>query len=48
LNRKDGVGSDVPVRLATSFPRRVFEEEDYGKPLDALGLVPSAVVMVQK
>jgi len=48
LNRKDGVGSESPVRLSTSFPRRVFEEEDYEKPLDSLGLTPSAVLMVAK
>ncbi|KAL1429801.1 hypothetical protein MTO96_015665 [Rhipicephalus appendiculatus] len=32
----------------TSFPRKVFTEEDYGKPLNALGLVPSAVIILSK
>jgi hypothetical protein len=32
----------------TNFPRRVFEEEDYEKPLDVLGLVPAAAVIVMK
>lgn len=37
LNRTDGVG---PFSLMTSFPpRRVFEAEDYEKPLEALGNV---------
>ncbi len=48
LNRKDGAPQGTQVRLMTSFPRRIFDEEDYEKPLDALGLVPSAVLMVQK
>ncbi len=46
LNRQDG--GQGPVKLMTSFPRKVYEDEDYEKPLDALGLVPSAVLMVQK
>ncbi len=49
LNGGDAGGGGVEaIKLMTSFPRRVFEEEDYEKPLDALGLVPSAVLMVQK
>ncbi|ETE57362.1 UBX domain-containing protein 1, partial [Ophiophagus hannah] len=35
LNRKDG-GED-PFHLLTSFPRRVFTEEDMEKPLQELG-----------
>jgi len=46
LNRKDG--SDVPFSLMTSFPRKVFNSSDLEKPLDSLGLVPSAVIMVTK
>jgi hypothetical protein len=46
LNRKDG-GVGLP-RLMTSFPKKVFEDEDYEKPLEALGLVPSAVLIVCK
>ncbi|XP_026546043.1 UBX domain-containing protein 1 [Notechis scutatus] len=46
LNRKDGV--EDPFHLLTSFPRRVFTEEDMEKPLQELGLVPSAVLIVAK
>jgi len=46
LNRTDGQGSDVPFNIATTFPRKVFTDEDMAKPLDVLGLVPSSVVMV--
>lgn len=40
--------SDIPFALMTTFPRKVFGEEDYDTPLEALGLVPSAVVIVTK
>ena len=46
LNRKDG-GAGA-VRFQTSFPRKVFTEEEYNAPLEELGLVPSAVLMVMK
>jgi len=46
LNRTDGESSDVPFTIATTFPRKVFTEEDMAKPLDVLGLVPSSVVVV--
>ena len=36
------------VKLMTSFPRKVFTEEDYEKPLEVLGLCPSAVVIQSK
>lgn len=45
MNRTDDPG---PFSLMTSFPRRVFSAEDYDKPLDVLGLVPSAVIIVSK
>uniref|UniRef100_A0A8B9PKR7 UBX domain protein 1 n=1 Tax=Apteryx owenii TaxID=8824 RepID=A0A8B9PKR7_APTOW len=45
LNRKDG---EEPFSLLTTFPRRVFTEEDMEKPLQELGLVPSAVLIVAK
>lgn len=45
MNRTDGNG---PFQLMTTFPKKVFTEEDYDTPLDVLGLVPSAVVIVQK
>lgn len=34
LNRTDG---DIPFSLMTSFPRKVFSNDDYEKPLDQLG-----------
>lgn len=37
-----------PFSLRTAFPRRLFTEEDMEKPLQELGLVPSAVVIVAK
>lgn len=46
LNRKEG--GEEPFILLTSFPRRVFTEEDMEKPLQELGLVPSAVLIVAK
>lgn len=46
LNRTDGDGG--PFSLMTTFPRKVFVEDDYDKPLDVLGLVPSAVIIVTK
>ncbi|XP_062454846.1 UBX domain-containing protein 1 isoform X1 [Rhea pennata] len=45
LNRKD---SEEPFSLLTTFPRRVFTEEDMEKPLQELGLVPSAVLIAAK
>lgn len=30
-------GIEVPFRLMTSFPRKVFDEEDFEKPLEVLG-----------
>lgn len=45
MNRTDEQG---PFSLMTSFPRKVFTEDDYDKPLDVLGLAPSAVIIVTK
>merc|ERR1712183_487875 len=36
----------TPIKLMTSFPRKVFTEEDYDKPLDMLGLCPSSVIIL--
>lgn len=36
MNRSDG---DGPFSLMTNFPKKVFLEEDYDKPLDVLGTV---------
>ncbi|KAE8607642.1 hypothetical protein XENTR_v10011232 [Xenopus tropicalis] len=41
-------GAPGPFNLLTSFPRRVFTEEDMEKPLQELGLVPSAVLIVAR
>lgn len=38
LNRSDG---DAPFNLMTTFPRKVFTNDDYDKPLDALGNIIS-------
>ncbi|XP_021919770.1 UBX domain-containing protein 1 isoform X2 [Zootermopsis nevadensis] len=45
MNRTDGSG---PFCLMTNFPKKVFSDDDYEKPLDLLGLVPSAVVIVSR
>ncbi|BFZ06875.1 hypothetical protein BsWGS_09914 [Bradybaena similaris] len=45
LNRTDGAG---PFSLMTSFPKKVFTSADMDAPLDMLGLVPSAVLIVTK
>merc|ERR1712029_182587 len=36
----------TPIKLMTTFPKKVFSEEDYEKPLDTLGLCPSAVIIL--
>ncbi|XP_063281334.1 UBX domain-containing protein 1 [Prinia subflava] len=41
-------GPPEPFSLRTAFPRRLFTDEDMEKPLQELGLVPSAVVIVAK
>lgn len=46
MNRPDG-GSGA-FSLMTNFPKKIFTDEDYEKPLEQLGLVPSAVLMVTK
>lgn len=51
MNRTDvsaGGGASEPFRIQTNFPKKVFTEDEYDKPLDVLGLVPSAVLMVSK
>ncbi|XP_030825748.1 UBX domain-containing protein 1 [Camarhynchus parvulus] len=44
----DSGGPPEPFSLRTAFPRRLFTDEDMEKPLQELGLVPSAVVIVAK
>ncbi|XP_073844010.1 UBX domain-containing protein 1-B [Musca autumnalis] len=41
-------GSEIPFGLMTTFPRKVFDCDDFEKPLSALGLVPSAVLIMTK
>lgn len=45
LNRTDEKGN---FNIMTTYPKKVFTPEDMEKPLDQLGLVPSAVVVVQR
>jgi hypothetical protein len=45
MNRTDGA---APFSLMTSFPKKIFGENDMETPLDQLGLVPSAVIIVTK
>lgn len=45
LNRTDEKGD---FNIMTTYPKKVFTPEDMEKPLDQLGLVPSAVVVVQR
>ncbi|ODM93168.1 UBX domain-containing protein 1-A [Orchesella cincta] len=46
LNRDDG--GQGTFNLMTSFPRKVYQGDEYDMPLEALGLVPTAVLMVTK
>lgn len=41
-------GIDEQFSLMTNFPRKIYTDEDFEKPLEALGLVPSAVLIVTK
>lgn len=47
MKAAENLGSDN-FDLMTSFPRKVFKGDDYEKPLDVLGLIPSAVLIVTK
>jgi len=46
MNRDDGLTGTF--NLMTSFPRKTYLGEEYDMPLDVLGLVPSAVLMITK
>ncbi|ELK23455.1 UBX domain-containing protein 1 [Myotis davidii] len=49
LHRGEEPGGDQdPVQLLSGFPRRAFSEADMERPLQELGLVPSAVLIVAK
>jgi len=49
MNRTDvDPAGNNRFKLQTNFPRHVFTEEEYEKPLDSLGLVPSAVLIVSR
>ncbi|XP_051777070.1 UBX domain-containing protein 1 isoform X1 [Erpetoichthys calabaricus] len=45
MNQTSGIDD---FNLMTTFPRKLFTEEDMEKPLQELGLVPSAVLIVAK
>lgn len=45
INRTDEPG---PFLLRTAYPNKVFAMDDYDKPLELLGLAPSAVLFVSK
>lgn len=47
MKAADALGTDK-FDLMTTFPRKVFTDDDYEKPLDVLGLIPSAVLIVTK
>ncbi|KAF7287300.1 UBX domain-containing protein 1 [Rhynchophorus ferrugineus] len=44
MNRND----EVPFKLMTTFPKKIFTIEDYDKPLESLGLAPAATIIVSK
>lgn len=46
MNRSDG--NSGPFTIMTNFPKKVFSAEEYEMPLDTLGLVPSAVLIVTR
>uniref|UniRef100_A0A673THT6 UBX domain-containing protein 1 n=1 Tax=Suricata suricatta TaxID=37032 RepID=A0A673THT6_SURSU len=48
LHRGEPGGDQDPVQLLSGFPRRAFSEADMERPLQDLGLVPSAVLIVAK
>lgn len=48
LKQGDVAGSASTFGMMTTFPRKVFGEEDYELTLEQLGLVPSATIMVTK
>ena len=37
LNRQDGAPPEAPFNLSTTFPRKIFDDEDMDKPLEVLG-----------
>lgn len=47
LKQGDEPGT-FPFGMMTSFPRKVFDHEDFGKSLEMLQLVPSATIIVTK
>lgn len=39
IQMKNYFGCDQPFSLMTNFPKKIFTEEDYEKPLDSLGII---------
>ncbi|XP_040566974.1 UBX domain-containing protein 1-B [Lepeophtheirus salmonis] len=48
MNRSDPEFNGSACQFMTSFPRKVFTQEEYEKTLESLELVPSAVLIVKK
>lgn len=42
------IGTEPAFNLMTTFPRKVYTEDDYDQTLESLGLVPSTVLIVTK
>lgn len=40
--------AEQDYKLMTTFPKKIFTSEDYDMPLDSLGLVPSAVIILSR
>jgi hypothetical protein len=47
LKQGDAPGT-FPFGMMTTFPRKVFTDEDFQKSLEELALVPSATIMITK
>ncbi|CAH1957889.1 unnamed protein product [Acanthoscelides obtectus] len=48
VEMKAGAGAQGVVNLMTNFPKKIFHADDYEKPLETLGLAPSATLFVSK
>lgn len=46
--KQGGEAGSFPFGMMTTFPRKVFGDEDYEKSLEFLQLVPSATIMITK
>lgn len=48
LKQGEAPAGVFPFSMMTTFPRKVFNDEDFEKSLEELQLVPSATIMVTK